>query len=348
MASISFNDYLNNEYNESTLILNFDNTTFEIVNAIRKVSINQIPIYAFHPLKIKVTKNTSVFLNTYMICRLQNLSIRNIKTDINNLDNEYIQDINYSETNYPKHPLDTMQIEYFVSMKNNDNLDILYVTENDIIKKINGETIQDNVENPVTIIQLKHGQEFECSLKAVLNIGETNAIFNASHCWYKTIDNKNFTFFIESHGQMHEYDIIKKGCLVINEKLLLIKENIENNKNIITFDNNKSIILEVDNEDLTTFGPIKYFLLQSPNVLYAGVSKYNGYLVKNICLKLKTTNDTTPFEEINKSIELCIKSFMDIHDQIENLQNSKNSKKEIVKENKKEITKETKKPRTKK
>jgi DNA-directed RNA polymerase subunit L len=343
MATILFNEYLNNEYDETTLILNFENTSFEIVNAIRKASINQIPIYAFHPLKIKITKNTSIFDDTYMKCRLPNLSIRNIKTEINNLENEYIQDINYSEINYLKHPLDTMNIEYFISVKNKDNLDILYVTENDIVKKINGETIQEYIENPVTIIQLKHGQEFECSLKAVLNIGETNAIFNASHCWYKTQDNKNFMFFIESHGQMHEFDIIKKGCLVINEKLLLIKQNIESNKNVISFDNNKSIILEVDNEDLTTFGPIKYFLLQSPNVLFAGTSRYNGYLVKNVCLKVKTTENTTPFDEINKSIELCINYFLDIHDQIENLQNSKNNKKEI-----KETKKETKKTKSKK
>ena len=330
MTDITIVEYLNNDYNETTLILNFKNTSFEIINALRKVCINQIPIYAFHPLKIKISSNTSVFDDTYMKCRLPNLTIRNIKTEINNLENEFITDINYLDINYIKHPLDKMQIEYFISVKNKNNLDILYVTENDFIKKINGETIFDNIENPVTLIQLKHGEEFECSLKAVLNIGETNAIFNASHCWYKTLDNKDFTFFIESHGQLHEYDIIK-------EKLLLIKENIEKNINFISFDNDKSIILEVDNEDLTTFGPIKYFLLQSKNVLFAGVSRYNGYLVKNICLKLKTTDNTTPFDEINKSIELSIETFTNIYNKIDNLQNL--NIKEIKKENKKEIKK---------
>ena len=343
MNTITFNSFNNNDYNDTQLILNFQNTTFEIINALRKVCINQIPIYAFHPSKIKITKNTSVFDDTVMTCRLSNLTIYDIKTDINNLESNYIQDINYAEINYPKHPLDNLNIEYFMSVKNKDNLDILYVTENDLIKKINGETIIKKIINPATIIQLKHGQEFECSLKAVLNTGETNAIFNASHCWYKTTDNKNFTFFIESHNQMEEYDIIKKACIVINEKLLLIKQNIEKNDSAIIFDNNHSIILEVDNEDLTTFGPIKYFLLKSPNVLYAGVSRFNGYLVKNVCLKLKTTDNTTPFNEICKSIDECVICFSDIYTKIENLQNNK---KEIIKDNnKKEIIKETKKKR---
>ena len=65
-----------------------------ILNSIRKIAINQIPIYAFHPDKINIFKNTSVYDNSYMKGRLSQIPINNIKHDIKFLSLLYYKNVN--------------------------------------------------------------------------------------------------------------------------------------------------------------------------------------------------------------------------------------------------------------
>jgi hypothetical protein len=62
---------------------------------------------------------------------------------------------------------------------------------------------------PIVLIELRPGEEFECSMKGVLAVGELDAIFNASNTYYEEITNDHYIFKIESSGQLSEYELFK-------------------------------------------------------------------------------------------------------------------------------------------
>jgi DNA-directed RNA polymerase subunit L len=284
------------------------NISFPIINALRKVCINQIPIYAFHTDKINILRNNSVFDNTYMRERLSQLPITKLNENnvLNFLPLKYYKNINFNDKNFEKHPEDTINIEYYIKAKNDGPYKILNVSTNDLQININNEKIKSNEKysekNPLLLIQLRIGEEFECSLKGVLAVGEYNSIFNASSCYYDEIAEDKFIFNIESNGQITEYNILIKGCDIIIEKLKIIKENINNQqyKNI-NMENN-SLILELLNEDHTCGGPINYILQNMKEVIYSGITKPN-FMEKNLILKLKVEKSSDLYKILNKAID---------------------------------------------
>jgi DNA-directed RNA polymerase subunit L len=302
---------------ESTILkleISGKNISFPIVNALRKVCINQIPIYAFHTDKINILRNNSVFDNTYMRERLSQLPITKLNEVkiLNFLPLKYYKDINFNDKNFERHPEDIMNIEYYIKAKNDGPDKILNVNTNDLQININNEKINNSnkysEKSPLLLIQLRIGEEFECSMKGVLAVGEYNSIFNSSSCYYEEITEDKFIFNIESSGQLTEYNILIKGCEIIVEKLKIIKENINNQqyKNIIM--ENNSLILELINEDYTCGGPINYLLQNMKEVIYSGITKQN-FMEKNLLLKVRTDKSSDPFKVINKSIDESILLF---------------------------------------
>ena len=206
-------------------------------------------------------------------------------------------------------------IEYFIKAKNNGPEKILNVNTNDLQININNEKINVNEKysekNPILLIQLRIGEEFECSLKGVLAIGEFDSIFNSANCYYEEITENKYIFMIESSGQNYEYELLIIGCEIIIEKMKIIKENLNNEqyKSIIT--ENNSLILELINEDHTCGGPINYLLQNMKEVIYSGITKQN-FMQKNLLLKLKTVSSTDPIKILNLAIDNSIKLFEDI------------------------------------
>ena len=301
------------EFESSILKLEISgkNIIFPIINALRKVCINQIPIYAFHTDKINILRNNSVFDNTYMRERLSQLPVTKLNRIkiLNFLPLKYYKDVNFNDKNFERHAEDTINIEYYIKAKNDGPEKILNVNTNDLQININNEKIKNSdkysEKNPILLIQLRIGEEFECSLKSVLAIGEYNSIFNASSCYYDEIDENKYIFNIESSGQFTEYDILIKGCEIIIEKLKIIKENINNQqyKNLVM--ENNSLILELINEDYTCGGPINYLLQNMKEVIFSGITKPN-FMEKNLVLKIKTEKSTDPFKALNKAIDESI------------------------------------------
>lgn len=322
---------------ESTILkleISGKNISFPIINALRKVCINQIPIYAFHTDKINILRNNSVFDNTYMRERLSQLPITKLNEIklLKFLPLKYYKDVNFNDKNFDRHPEDITNIEYYIKAKNDGPEKILNVNTNDLQINVNNEKIKNNEKysekNPLLLIQLRIGEEFECSLKGVLAVGEYNSIFNASSCYYDEITEDKFIFNIESSGQLTEYSILIKGCEIIVEKLKIIKENINNQqyKNIVM--ENNSLILELLNEDYTCGGPINYLLQNMKDVIYSGITKPN-FMEKNLILKVKTEKSSDLFNVLNKAIDESILLYEEFKNKFNELYKgeSKNKKK---------------------
>lgn len=327
--------YKNKDFGDSHLKLKFSHCHYSILNSLRRVAISQVPIYAFDVSKIKVLKNTSVYNNSQLALRISQLPIPNINHDIDYLEHKYYFNVDFNDVK-EKHPKDTFDIDYYVKSINNGDDLVKYVTTNDLKVNINNEEINYNDENPILLIKLRQGEEVEFSSKASLSIGETNSIFNASSCYYNELDEDNIEFTVKSNRQLSEYTILLKSCEILVQKMILFKELLSK-QDSSKIENDKMFIMNIDNEDYTLMNPINYFLQNSDKVEFCGIARYNGFLEKNIRLKIKTKNNLSPIDEIEKAIDKSIDIYRFIRDELENLDKGKSkTKKEELKEEPKE------------
>ncbi|AYV80232.1 MAG: DNA directed RNA polymerase subunit L, partial [Gaeavirus sp.] len=125
--------------------------------------------------------------------RLSQLPITKLNHQIKYLPQKYYKDINYADPKFERYIEDTYQINYTIRAKNNGPNPVLNVSTNDLEISINNtDTPSEDIgrvkvntkyseKYPILLIQLRPGEEFECSMKGVLSIGESDAIFNASN-----------------------------------------------------------------------------------------------------------------------------------------------------------------------
>lgn len=329
------------EYGASFLKLEISgkDISHSIINALRKVCLNQIPIYAFHPSKINILRNSSVFDNSYMRERLSQLPILKFKHNINFLASKYYRDVNFTDPKLVKHIEDTNEIELYIKIKNAGPKHILDVSTQDIKYTINNEVIENSKvyseKYPILLIQLRTGEEFECSMKAVLAVGELDAIFNASNAYYEEISENKYEFMIESGGQLEEYDILLRGCDIIVEKLKVIKENINQQQYQIIVTENNSMIIEIQNEDYTCGGPINFHLQNLDSVIFSGITNPD-FMQKNIIIKFKVKEGLKPIDIFNKAVDNTEKMFLEIKKKI-NIAYEGKGKSKILKDKENEV-----------
>jgi DNA-directed RNA polymerase alpha subunit len=117
-SQINIKELYNNidDFDSSKLKLEFsgNDINYAIINAIRKVCIDQIPIYAFHSSKINILRNSSVFDNSYMKERLGQLPIKNINHNIKFLPLKYYKDVNFADNKFIKHIDDVWDIDFYL------------------------------------------------------------------------------------------------------------------------------------------------------------------------------------------------------------------------------------------
>jgi DNA-directed RNA polymerase subunit L len=317
-------EYNINKYDNSLLKLEISGTNiaFPIINALRKVCINQIPIYAFHPSKIHILRNSSVFDNSYMKERLSQLPINNFVHEIKTLALKYYKDVNFTDSKMVKHKDDNNDIELYIKIKNTGVNKLLNVTTNDVRFTINDKIIDISTmystKSPILLIQLRQGEEFECSMKAILAVGELDSIFNAANVYYDEITENKYELMIETGGQLNEYEILSRGCEIIIEKLNIIRENVTQHQYQIIITENNSMIIEILNEDYTCGGPINYQLQSLSSVLFSGVTNPD-FMQKNILIKFKVDSKYKPIDIFNEAITNTEKIFIKIMNNIKEL-----------------------------
>lgn len=316
------------------------NVCYQIINAIRKVCNNQIPIYAFHADKIKITRNSSVFDNSFMSCHLSQLPITNFNHNIKFLPSKYYENINFADPKIERYVEDIYQINYSVKAKNEGPENLLNVTTNDLVISITNTTnqkdklVSDEIippkdkyseKYPILLTQLRLGEEFECSMKGVLAIGELNGIFNASNTYYKEISDDKFLLSVESNGQLPEYEILIRGCEIIIEKLKIMKENIKTDQYNSLQTTNNSLILEILKEDHTCGGPVNWVLQNMKEVKFSGINKPD-FLQKIINIVIQTDDKSNPIECLIKAIDQCIKIYDEFKENFAGLYKGKTKK----------------------
>ena len=295
-------------YNQSKLILEIsgDDVNYSLINSLRIVCYGEIPIYGFETENININKYNSVDHISKQKNFLSQLPILNLNHPVIYLEDKYYK---LNDKTHLKHPDDNIEIEYYLNVSNNKSIDPLSVTTDDIIPKINGKNVKLNFNTPLELAILKKNEEIEFSMKATLSIGILNSIFNASHTYHQKIDEKTFHLKIESQGQMNEYEIFKRACQILIFKFQNLKTFFEGVEMNSDDEENKldSRKFYIENENETTIGPLKTFLLKSENVKNCGLTRYDGYMNNRILLYVEINNrKTTILKEIYISIAKCI------------------------------------------
>ena len=289
------------DYNSSNLHLEITGKDVhpKMINTISRVSATHLPTYSLHPQTINILENTSLaYDNQYMQLRLSNLPLYNIDLDLYHLHDKYWQNINYTDINREKHPLEK-DIKFYINITNKTQ-EIMSATTNDLEVFIDNTRVEMyNKKYPILLIKLRPNDTFKCNMSAVLGIGEANAIWRASVNSYAPYDDDKYNLFLRSNGQETEFVILIKSIKHIIKRLEDIKKEI--NSKTEKHKETENFQLVLDGED-HTMGEVINYELQNHSNLHCGMSKPD-LLIKSVIFKIYAKEPNKLFKSINETLD---------------------------------------------
>ena len=292
-------------------------TTIQLVNSLKRACNDNVPKYAFTRELIIINHNKSVYHNDYMTLRLSQLPIFNVKSHnidpkLDYLHEKYWNNVDFLDKQRNK-PDGERNIEVQINVHNNsDELKAITTSDPGFKVYIDNELVSMyDKKSPILIIYLRPNDSFNCSMKAVLGVGERDTIWTAaSNCWHYYEDDdptKNLNIKIRSSGLIKAYDIADRACGYIIKKLEIIKKELMrqiDNQNIQP----GVLDIELKNEDFTMAGPINYELQSHKNIIFSGVTKPD-HLIRNMIIRIQTKDIT--HDQFKQTIDEC---FAAVHD----------------------------------
>jgi DNA-directed RNA polymerase subunit L len=358
VALISENDELNNlETSKCVLRFSGNSINYVIVSTLRRVIMSLIPCYAFNVNNIKITSNTSVFVNDMLKLRFSNFPIylrKELNQKYKNLKKlEHVQVIN------PHNTIEQFQkLEYKANLgsaeidrssesleKENikDNLIIAINVKNvestimDVMTNTPGvkyyyksEQISHIYSTPLLLVQLQPGQELSCSMTADLNIAMSNAIYRpCSLCHAVELDKNTFDFTLMSKRQVSERDMFMRACEIIKVKAIharqIFHENISkytnNEENTHTDDVTSHFRIGkimIEGEQHTMGNLLARYIQDHPDIINGGYKV--GHPNVNNC-EIGYESKKNILDIIDDVTNQIVAIYDNIHDQIEKLPN---------------------------
>lgn len=302
-------------YQQSQLTLRFSGKSCNstVVNTLRRAVLDYIPTYSFHPSMIDITSNTSIFDNDIMRLRLSQIVIPNINNKIDVLTDEYWKNVDFTDKDRLKHPKDVDTYDLYISKVNKSDVNI-NVTLNDsvFIKNDNEEESPFDSKHPPLVVQLRHGEEFSCKMRAVLGVGKLNGIFSGAGTSYYSEEKDGYVLVVESAGQCTESELLKKACVVVKSKMEEVKSVV---KTVYTdTENQNKILIKLPNYDMTTGNIINEFLQDHKKVKFSGVTKPDMN-VEEVQILL-VTEDSKPLAPFFDTVDYVSKLFSKIQEQL--------------------------------
>lgn len=276
----------NDELGNSKLEFNLSGTNMNyiVANTIRRIIFNDIPIYVFD--EFKFDKNTSVFHNNYLKLRLRNMPVWSIDNDIDYLDidinkvkkqvevedtqneNTEVGDEVEFEVEKTLNSSTLKQLTMYVNFKNKLN-DIATVTTNDAKFYYDEKQIPSPYKTGIPIVKLQPNQEIAFSAITKIGMEQEDAMYSAVCVnYYKQNSENDFTFVIESRGQISEKRILQVALINIERRIRSFLKLI--NDDIKIEETKEQGIIIVNNEDHTLGNLIARGLQIHDKISFAG------------------------------------------------------------------------------
>jgi DNA-directed RNA polymerase subunit L len=296
-----------NTNNYLHLEISGDDVNHILINTLRRTILLDIPIYAFDPSKIIFKKNSSVFNNDHMRQRICAFPIININNSVKTID-DYDQLKNKNHLDADEINLENLEdLSMYIKEVNNED-DILNVTTDMAKFYMNNIKIKSIYPKPLLVCKLKKEEEIEFTIMSNLDIAANNSIYSpVSVCAYEELNSNKYKFILESNGQLDEYEIIRRSCLIIINKLTKIRDFLK--KQAFTKDNRGTIILE--NENHTMGNLITNGIQDHPDITFAGY-KLDHLLIEEVTIEYVTNGKQTINDIINEIMTKQIQQFKQI------------------------------------
>lgn len=303
-------------FQSGQLVLQFNGKSVNgpLINTLRRLAYEYVPTYAFCKSSIKIAENTSIFNNDYMRLRISQFTYPNFKHDVIHLPEKYWKNVDYSSTIREKFAGDKSTIEMNIKVTNNESENINVTTAHADFYENNIKVEKIDKNYPSLIIQLRPGESFSMNATGALGVGMMNDIWAAAaNCYYEMVDDDehNIKFTIESQGQLDEYEILKRSCLIVIKLFEEIKHDIGDNYMGVS---TKSLEIKLKNNDFTVGGVLNEFLQMNKNIVFSGLSKPD-LLIKEVVLKIVSV-EGNPTKYILETIDHVIKLFIEIEKQL--------------------------------
>jgi len=272
---------------ESYLKIIGTNGNFVVLNTIRRLLHEYIPIYSFS--NIKFINNTSVYNNDQLRLRIESMPIINFPNSEDTIDR--LMKIIF-ESNSELEQTDNEQLYMNCDVFNNNDT-ILNVTTDMCKYYHGGQQINNIYPMNILICQLKKGQHLKFSCNSKLYIALNSDLWTPiCKCYYNINDDKSFMFYCESRGQIDEINLIIRACklmiMIIKHIATIIETHVfESNEDTIFFQGCGHTICNFLNDAIQ----------DHPNVKQAGY-KQEHQLIRNTYINIVTDGTVT----INKII----------------------------------------------
>ena len=311
IKEVSKAEFKNLQSSHLTLEISGKTVNHTLINTLRRLAYDYVPTYSFHSDLITIDKNVSIFDNDYMRLRLSEITVPNIKCDVDYLDDKYWRQVDFANPEREKHPNDKKVLELYINVLN-DTKEIMNVTTEHAKVFENGVELKNKFDPkfPSLIIQLRPGGTFSCRCVAALGVGKVNHVFCAAgNGYFDDVEGKENTYqlTLESQGQFSEKEIIRKSCVVMKEKLLNTKKLLKEKYDSPLVKDTNAIKIELVNEDHTLGSILNEYLQDHKDVVFSGVSKPN-LLIDNMIITLQTTKKN-PLVPVMETIDYIIKIF---------------------------------------
>lgn len=313
-----------------------EDINFVVVNALRRILLEDIPGYAFNDKKINIKSNSSVYNNDYLRNRIENFPVNGINNifDINEYDNlktmlikkEIIDDIDENENQLltedgivsnddNSKALKNMNLlNMYVNKKNEDD-EIMNVTTNDCNFFINGESKNNIYKNPLLICKLKKGEEIEMSAIVDKNIPEFHSKYAVvGACVYDQKKDDEFLLKFDNRSEMKNTDILAIACEILIFRLKSFLKKISKEK--FSSDTHGKII--INNESHTLGNLIGRALQDNKNIDFAAYKK-DHLLINDITIEYVTNGSKSINEILNTSITKQINLIESLHSKFKQL-----------------------------
>ena len=284
-----------------------------LINTLRRVSKELIPIYAFDTENIKVEESTNMVNTSTKVLYLTNIPIINTKKKILN-DERFLEkvldlEIKAFDKDIKKSNLTVREQEELERKKADDrfnNLNMVinlknetdemkYYTTDDVEYFLKGDKIDTIYKRPLFLLQLKPGEVYKATCVSTLNIGLYNAIYEScAECTFDMINENEYDFYIESCRQISEEDILIRAAKILIIKIDSLEKKFKTNlKKELYYEG--EILLEYSNHTIGAF--ITRAIQDHPNISFC------GYMMKHldiseITLKYLTKDNTKTILDI--------------------------------------------------
>lgn len=246
---------------------------YSVVNALRRVVMMNIPIYAFHRSNtyIEVEKSKHMYNNDLLYNQIETLPIFDVPNyyDLENpeifmstevmknlfgkfLPQKYTEDKNtLEEKELADSKKKLIKIEASINFKNNTGSD-RFVNTHDIVLKMDGKISNSYTKRrPICFMVLKPDEEISFRTEANLGIAKMHASYEATTlATHERISETKYNLIYETLEQLDKYIIFNKACLIIIKKLEYLKAYILR-EYPIERSNNEKIEYDLIGEDHT-------------------------------------------------------------------------------------------------